>query len=133
MRNSLMKIRTNFPFLIQQPVQQNKLMASSYTIFSSTEVDTTPIYNYGNILGRILWDGLLTPGHLEMLILFRIFDISSIGMGYMLLRMVTQLLIIFRPLLLEQRSQYGRKLRLHVNYGNLKLTNILQKAILICI
>jgi len=79
-------------------------MASSYTIFSSTEVDTTPIYNYGNILGRILWDGLPILRYLEMLILSRIFKTSSIGMGYTLLKTVTQLLVIFRPLLLEQRS-----------------------------
>jgi len=100
-------------------------MASSYTIFSSTEVDTTPMYNYGNILGRILWDGLPILGYLEMLILFGIFKTSFIGMGYILLRTVTQLLVIFRPLLLAQRNQYGRKLRLHVNYGNPKPTYIL--------
>jgi len=76
-------------------------MASSYTIFSFTKVDTTPMYNYRNILGRILWDGLPTPRHLEMLILFRIFKTSSIEMGYILLKTVTQLLVIFRPLLLE--------------------------------
>jgi hypothetical protein len=29
-------------------------MAFSYTISYSTKVDTTPIYNYRNILGRIL-------------------------------------------------------------------------------
>jgi len=64
-------------------------MASSYTIFSSTEVDTTPMYNYENILGRILWDRLPTPRHLEILILSRIFKTSSIKMGYILLRTVT--------------------------------------------
>jgi len=100
-------------------------MASSYTIFSSTEVDTTLMYNYRNILGRILWDGLPILRYLEMLILSRIFETSSIEIGYMLLRIVTQLLVIFRPLLLEQRSQYGWKLRLYVNYRNLKPTNIL--------
>ena len=60
-----------------------------------------------------------------MLILFRIFKTSSIGMGYILLRTVTQLLVIFRPLLLEQRSQYGQKLRLYINYRKPKPTNIL--------
>jgi len=76
-------------------------MASSYTIFSSTEVDTTPMYNYRNILGRILWDGLPILRYLEMLILSRIFKTSSIGIGYILLRTITQLLVTFRPLLLE--------------------------------
>ena len=108
-------------------------MASFYTIFSSTKIDTTPIYNYRNILGKILWDRLLTPRHLEILILFRIFETSFIGIGYTLLRTVTQLLVIFKLLLLEQRSQYGWKLRSHINYKNLKLTNILQKATLIYI
>jgi len=75
-------------------------MAFSYTILYSTEIDATPIYNYGSILGRILWDGLLIPRHLATLILFGIFKTSSIGIGYMLLRIVTQLLVIFRPLLL---------------------------------
>jgi len=79
-------------------------MASSYTIFSSTKVDTTPMYNYRNILGRILWDGLPILGYLEILILSRIFETFSIGIGYILLRIVTQLLVTFRPLLLEQRS-----------------------------
>ena len=77
-------------------------MASSYTIFYSTEIDTTPMYNYGNILGRILWDGLPILKYLKMLILSRIFKTSSIGIGYTLLRTVTQLLAIFRPLLLVQ-------------------------------
>jgi len=71
-----------------------------YTILYSTEIDTTLIYNYGSILGRILWDGLLIPRHLATLILFRIFKTSSIGIGYTLLKTVTQLLAIFRPLLL---------------------------------
>jgi len=75
-------------------------MAFSYTILCSTKVDTTPIYSCGNILGRILQDGPLTPRHLAMLILFGIFKTSSIGIGYILLRTVTQLLAIFRPLLL---------------------------------
>jgi hypothetical protein len=75
-------------------------MAFSYTILYFTKIDTTPIYSYGNILGRILWDRLLILRHLEMLILFKNFETSSIGTGYILLRMVTQLLAIFRPLLL---------------------------------
>jgi len=79
---------------------QNKLIAFSYTTFYSTKIDTTPIYSCGNILGRISWDRPPTPRHLVMLILFRIFKTSSIGMGYILLRTVIQLLVIFRPLLL---------------------------------
>ena len=108
-------------------------MAFSYTILYSTKIDTTLIYNYGSILGRILRDRLLIPGHLATLILFGIFKTSSIGIGYTLLRTVTQLLAIFRPLLLVQKNQYRRKLRLYVNYRNLEPTYILQKATLICI
>ena len=37
-----------------------------------------------------------------MLILFGIFETSFIKIGYILLRIVTQLLVIFRPLLLEK-------------------------------
>src|ERR1700733_9923659 len=122
-----MKIGTNLP-LTQQLIPQNKLMAFSYIILYSTEIDTRPIYSYGSILGRISWDGPLIPGYLAMLTLFRIFETSSVGTGYTLLRTVTQLLAIFRPLLLVQKNQYGRKLRLHVNYGNQEPTNILQKA-----
>ena len=106
-------------------------MAFSYTILYSTKTDTILIYNYRSILGRILWDRLLIPGHLATSILFRTSKTSFIGIGYTLLRMVTQLLVIFRPLLLVQRNQYGRKLRLYVNYKNLKLTYILWKATLI--
>ena len=106
-------------------------MAFSYTIFYSTEIATTPIHSCGNILGRILRNGPPTLRHLEMLILFRIFKTSSVGMGYTLLRTVTQLLAIFRPLLLVQKNQYGRKMRLHVNCGNLKPTYILREATLI--
>jgi len=95
-----MKIGTIFPFLIQQLVPQNKLIAFSYIILYSTEIDTGPIYSYGSILGKILWDGLLIPRHLATLILFRIFETSFIGTEYILLRTVTQLLAIFRPLLL---------------------------------
>ena len=108
-------------------------MAFFYTILYSTKIDTTLIYNYRSILGRILQDRLLIPRHLVTLILFRIFKTSSIGIGYILLRMVTQLLVIFRPLLLVQKNQYRRKLRLYINYGNLKTTYILQKATLIYI
>ena len=75
-------------------------MAFSYIIFYSTKIATTPIYSYGNILGRISRDRPPIPGHLEILILFRIFETSSVGTGYTLLRTVTQLLVIFRPLLL---------------------------------
>src|SRR5271170_5266278 len=117
-----MKIGTNSPS-IQQLVPQNKLTAFSYTILYSTEIDTTPIHNYGSISGRILWDGLPIPGHLATLILFKIFETSSVGMGYTLLKTVTQLLVIFRPSLLIQKNQYRRKLRLYVNYRNLKTTH----------
>jgi len=113
----------NLP-LIQQLVLQNKLMAFSYTVLYSTRVDTTPIYSCGNISGKILQDGPLTPGHLAMLILFRIFKTSSIGIEYTLLKTVTQLLAIFRLLLLVQKNQYGQKLKLHINYRNLKPTHI---------
>jgi len=106
-------------------------MAFSYTVWYSTEVDTMLMYSCGNILGRISQDGLLTPGHLIMLILFGIFETSSVGMGYILLRTVTQLLAIFRLLLLVQKNQYGRKLRLYINYGNPEPTYILWKATLI--
>ena len=106
-------------------------MAFSYTVLYFTEADTTPIYSCRNILGRILQDGPPTPRYLAMLILFRIFKTSSIEIGYILLRIVTQLLVIFRPLLLVQKNQYRRKLRLYVNYKNLKLTRILWKATLI--
>ena len=92
-----------------------------------------PIYNYRSISGKILWDRLLIPKHLATLILFGIFKTSSVGMGYILLRIVTQLLAIFRPLLLVQKNQYGRKLRLYINYRNLKTTHIFQKATLIYI
>src|SRR5436853_7866169 len=98
-----MKIGTNSP-LIQQLIPQNKLTAFSYTILYSTKIDTTPIYNYRSILGRISWDRLLIPRHLATLILFGIFKTSSVGMGYTLLRTVTQLLAIFRPLLLVQKN-----------------------------
>jgi len=93
-------------------------MAFSYIILYSTEIDTGPIYSYRSILGKILWDRLLIPRHLATLILFRIFETSFIGTEYTLLRTVTQLLAIFRLLLLVQKNQYGRKLRLYVNYGN---------------
>ena len=106
-------------------------MAFFYTIFYSTKIATTPIYSCGNILGRISRDGPPIPGHLEMLILFGIFETSFIGTGYTLLRTVTQLLVIFRPLLLVQKNQYGRKIRLYVNCGNLKPTYILQEVTLI--
>ena len=59
-----------------------------------------PIYSYGNILERILWDRPPTLRYLIILILFRIFKTSFIGIEYILLRIVTQLLVIFRPLLL---------------------------------
>jgi hypothetical protein len=75
-------------------------MAFSYTILYFTEIDATLIHNYGSISGRILWDGLLILRYLATSVLFRIFKTSFIGMGYILLRMVTQLLAIFRPLLL---------------------------------
>ena len=75
-------------------------MAFSYIISYSTEVDTTLIYNYKNILGRISWDGPLILRYLAILILFGISETSFIEMGYILLRIVTQLLAIFRPLLL---------------------------------
>jgi len=119
-----MKIGMN-SFLIQQLIPQNKLMAFSYTILYSTEINTTPIHNYGSISGRISWDKLLISGHLATSILFGIFKTSSIKIGYTLLKMVTQLLAIFRPLLLVQKNQYGQKLRLYVNYRNLKTTHIL--------
>ena len=64
-------------------------MAFSYTISYSTEVDTTPIHNCGNISGRISWDGPLTLRYLAILILFRIFKTSFIGIRYILLRTVT--------------------------------------------
>ena len=51
-------------------------MAFSYTIFYFIKVDTTPIYSYRNILGRILWDKLLTPKYLIILILFKNFKTS---------------------------------------------------------
>jgi len=66
-----------------------------------------------------------------MLILFKISETFFTEMGYILLRIVTQLLVTFRLLLLEQRSQYRRKLKSHVNYRNPKPTHILQKATLI--
>jgi len=75
-------------------------MAFSYTVLYFTKVDIMLIYSYRNILGRILQDRPPIPRHLAMLILFRIFKTSSIGIGYTLLRMVTQLLVIFRLLLL---------------------------------
>ena len=106
-------------------------MAFSYTIFYFTKIATTPIYSCGNILERISQDGPLTLRHLEMLILFRIFETSSVGTGYTLLRTVTQLLVIFRLLLLVQKNQYGQEMRLYVNCGNLKPTYILQEATLI--
>ena len=106
-------------------------MAFFYTILYSTKVDTMPMYSCRNILGRILQDGPLTPRHLAILILFRIFETSSIGIGYILLKTITQLLAIFRPLLLVQKNQYGRKLRLYVNYRNPEPTHILQKVTLI--
>ena len=106
-------------------------MAFSYTILYSTKIDTTPIRSYRNILGRILQDGPPTPRRSVTFILFGIFKTSSIGIGYTLLKIVTQLLVIFRPLLLVQKNQYRRKLRLYVNYRNLKPTYILQKATLI--
>ena len=117
--------------LIQQLIPQNKLMALSYIIFYSTKIATTPIHSCGNILGRILQNRPPTPRHLVILILFGIFETSSIGMGYILLKIVTQLLVIFRPLLLVQKNQYRQKLRLYINYRNSELTYILQKAILI--
>jgi len=79
-------------------------MAFSYTISYSTEVDTMLIHNYRNILERISWDRLLTLRHLVILILFGISKTSFVGTGYTLLRMVTQLLAIFRPLLLVQKN-----------------------------
>ena len=39
-----------------------------------------------------------------MLILFGIFETSFIEMGYILLKIITQLLVIFRPLLLVQKN-----------------------------
>ena len=75
-------------------------MAFSYIVLYSTEIDTGPIHSYRRILGRILWDGPLIPKHLAMLTLFKIFKTSSVETGYILLRTVTQLLAIFRPLLL---------------------------------
>ena len=108
-------------------------MAFSYTILYSIKIDTILIYNYRSILGRILQDRLLISRHLATLILFRIFKTSSKGMGYILLRTATQLLVIFRLLLLVQKNQYRRKLRLYVNYRNLELTYILQKVTLIYI
>ena len=75
-------------------------MAFSYIILYFTEIDTTPLYNYRSILERILYNRLLKPKYLVMLILFGIFETSSIGIEYILLKIVTQLLIIFRPLLL---------------------------------
>ena len=119
-----MKIRTN-SLLTQQLIPQNKLIAFSYTIFYSTEIATTPIHSCGNISGRILQDRPLTPEHLKILILFRIFKTSSVKTGYILLRTVTQLLIIFRLLSLVQKNQYRWKMRLYINYGNLKPTYIL--------
>jgi hypothetical protein len=86
-------------------------MAFSYIVLYSTKIDTGPIHSYRSILGRILWDGPLIPRHLAMLTLFRIFKTSSVGTGYMLL--------------LVQKNQYGRKLRLYINYRNQKLTDIL--------
>ncbi len=79
-------------------------MAFFYTIFYSIKIDTTPIYNYGNISRKISWDRPPTPRHLAILILFRIFKTSFVGMGYTLLKIVTQLLAIFRPLLLVQKN-----------------------------
>ena len=71
-------------------------MAFSYTIFYFTKVDTTLIYNYRNILGRILWDGPLTLRHLAMLILFKIFKTFFRRMEYLSLWMGVLLEIIFR-------------------------------------
>ena len=75
-------------------------MAFFYTILYFIKIDIMPIYNYKSILRGILWDGLLIFKHLAILILFRIFKTFSIGIGYILLKIVSQLLIIFRPLLL---------------------------------
>ena len=106
-------------------------MAFFYTIFYFTEIATTPIYSCGNILGRISQDGLPTLKHLEMLILFGIFETFFIGMEYILLKIITPLLAIFRLLLLVQKNQYGQKIKLYINCGNLKPTYIFQEAILI--
>jgi hypothetical protein len=114
--------------LIQQLVLQNKLIAFSYIVLYSTEINTGLIHSYRSILGRISWDGLLIPRYLAMLTLFGIFETSSVGTGYILLRIVTQLLAIFRPLLLIQKNQYRRKLRLYINYRNQEPTDILQKT-----
>src|SRR5882757_343952 len=94
----------NLPPLIQQLIPQNKLTAFSYTIFYFTKVDTTPMYNCGNILGRILWDGPLTPGHLAMLILFEIFETSFGRIEYLSLWMGVLLETIFRSRSLTQRK-----------------------------
>jgi hypothetical protein len=75
-------------------------MAFFYTILYFTKIGATPIHNYKSILKRILWDRLLIPKHLVTLILFKFFKTSSIGIGYILLKSVTQLLVIFRLLLL---------------------------------
>ena len=106
-------------------------MAFFYIIFYSTKIATTLIYSCGNILGRILQDKPLTFRYLKMLILFKIFKTSSIGIGYILLRIVTQLLVIFRLLLLVQKNQYSQKIKLYINYRNLKLIYIFQKVTLI--
>jgi hypothetical protein len=75
-------------------------MAFFYTVLYFTKIDITLIYNYKSISGRILWDRLMIFKHLAMLVLFKIFKTSFIKIGYILLRIVTQLLIIFRLLLL---------------------------------
>ena len=106
-------------------------MAFFYTISYSTKVDTTPIYSYRNILGRISQDRLITPKHLVMFILFRISKTFFIRIRYTLLRTVTQLLVIFKLLLLVQKNQYEQKQRLYANYGNLEPIYIRQKATLI--
>ena len=108
-------------------------MAFSYTILYFTKIDATPIYNYGSILGRILQNRLLISKYLVILILFKISKTSSIRIGYILLRIITLLLAIFRLLLLVQKNQYRRKLRLYINYRNLKTTYIFWKVILIYI
>ena len=64
-------------------------MAFSYTILYFIKIDITPIYNYKSILKKILWDKLLILKYLIILILFRIFKTSFIGIGYILLKIVT--------------------------------------------
>ena len=106
-------------------------MAFFYTISYSTKVNTTPIYSYKNILRRISQDGLITPRHLVMFILFGISKTFFIGIRYTLLRTVTQLLVIFKPLLLVQKNQYKQRQKSYANYKNLKPTYIRWKATLI--